>query len=78
MDETNDIKLILYGLNSMENKNTMRNIISHNNDFLNNMTIISIFGVTTAEEEENVYVIFSEPEYISGMKKTRKAEEEFF
>ena len=62
MDETNDIKLILYGLNSMENKNTMRNIIIHNNDFLNNMTIISIFGVTTAEEEEeNVYVIFLSP-----------------
>lgn len=73
MDSTNDIKFISYGLNSMVNKNTVRNIIK-NNKLLSNMEIVSIFGVTT-DKEEKVYNIFSKMAYFTGMEKIRKQEE---
>ena len=58
----------------MGNKNNMRNVIIQNNEFLYNMTIVSILGVKH-EEEDNVFAIFSEAELISGMEKIRKVED---
>ena len=55
----------------MRNKNTMRNITILNNEFLNIMAIVSIIGVN-AEEEDNVFAIFSEAEFISGMDKQER------
>ena len=39
------------------------------------MVIVPIFGVIP-EEEDNVFARFSEPEFVSGMDKIRKAEDE--
>ena len=54
----------------MGNKNTMRNIIFQKNEFINTMVIVSIFGVKP-DEVVNVFAIFSEAEFMSGMEKTR-------
>ena len=54
----------------MENKRTMQNIIIQNNEFINIMVIVSIFGVKP-DEVVNVFAIFSEAEFMSGMEKTR-------
>ena len=50
MDKTNDIQFIPYRLNYIGNKNTMRNIIIKNNEFLSNIAIVSIIGVTSDEK----------------------------
>ena len=73
MEEANVLKFIPYGLNAMGNKNTMRNMITQNNEFLNNMAIVSIFGVKP--KEDNVFVILSKAGFISGMEKIRMAED---
>ena len=70
MEEEIDFKFIPYWLNSMGNKNTMRNIIFQKNEFINTMVIVSILGVKP-DEVDNVFAIFSEAEFMSGMEKTR-------
>ena len=52
----------------------MRNIIIKNNEFLNNMVIVLIFGVNS-KEDEKVYDILSKMACFTGMEKTQKQEE---
>ena len=68
-EEASELKIIPYRLNSMRNKNIVRNIILQNNEFLRNMVIVPIFGVKP-DEEDNVFAIVSDVESISGMEKT--------
>ena len=45
MDGSNDLKFILYGLISVADKNTMKDIIMQQNNFIEEMTIVTVQGI---------------------------------
>ena len=51
-ENVNDITFIPYGLDSMTKKNTMREIISYQNSFLDTVKIIPIFGIMAKDKEQ--------------------------
>ena len=74
MDASNDLKFIPYGLISVAGKDTMKHIIMQQNEFIEEMSIVTIQDIDI-EKEDEVKDLFSKSLSFTGMERTRKFKE---
>ena len=74
MDASNDLKFIPYGLISVAGKDTMKHIIMQQNEFIEEMSIVTIQDIDI-EKEDEVKDLFSKSLSFTGMERRRKSKE---